>query len=89
MDIEITNELKTIALLSGFVRELSEGKKPYEELNYEYAERIVKLFSQPVVSGQSEQLHLCPVCNEKAGKSYLLSKLPTICQKCDHAWNRA
>lgn len=48
-----------------------------------------KLLAIPAVVGRSEQLHLCPVCNEKAGKTYLLSKLPTICQKCDHAWNRA
>jgi hypothetical protein len=50
---------------------------------------VVKNLRIADVSGRSEQLHLCPVCNEMAGKSYLLSKLPTICQKCDHAWNRA
>lgn len=66
------------------------------ELEYSGAEIDTKHFleqyvalRQPAVSGRSEQLHLCPVCDEKAGKSYLLSKLPTICQKCDHAWNRA
>lgn len=57
------------------------------------ARKIVATYNvtlrQPAVSGRSEQLHLCPVCDEKAGKSYLLSKLPTICQKCDHAWNMA
>lgn len=54
-----------------------------------FLETVEEALRQPPVSGRSEQLHLCPVCNEKAGKSYLLSKLPTICQKCDHAWNRA
>lgn len=58
--------------------------KRFRELESE-----VNKLSLGAVSGRSEQLHLCPVCNEKAGKSYLLSKLPTICQKCDHAWNRA
>ena len=50
------------------------------------AQQVLDLFA---VVGQSEQLHLCPVCGETSGKSYLLSRLPTICQKCDHAWNRA
>ncbi len=42
-----------------------------------------------VGKGVSVGFYLCPVCKQNAGKSYLLSKLPTICQKCDHAWNRA
>lgn len=53
------------------------------------AKKILKALLAHNNAGQSEQLHLCPVCNEIAGKSYLLSRLPTICRKCDHAWNRA
>ena len=69
--------------------------EPPTDLNWAI-DRIDLLISElnpelrkPAVSWRSEQLYLCPVCNEKTGKSYLLSKLPTICQKCDHAWNRA
>lgn len=60
-----------------------------ENFANDYHKSEVLKLNKANVSGRSEQLHLCPVCNEMAGKSYLLSKLPTICQKCDHAWNRA
>ena len=33
-------------------------------------------------------LHECPICKQKAGKTYLAARLPTICQKCDHIWLR-
>ena len=26
-------------------------------------------------------LHECPICKQKAGKTYLAARLPTICQK--------
>lgn len=38
---------------------------------------------------KSANLHECPICNKKAGKTYLTKKLTTICQECDHAWDRA
>lgn len=41
-------EMKTILILSGYTREISEGAD-YEETTYKTAETIVKLFSLPVV----------------------------------------
>ena len=37
-------------------------------------------------SEREEEYKICPQCNKKTGKTYLLSRLPTICQNCDHAW---
>ena len=45
MEIEFDDEMKVIAILSGYVRELTEGK-PYEETTYKIAKQIVKLFKQ-------------------------------------------
>jgi phage major head subunit gpT-like protein len=55
MKIELDNETKVIAILSGYVRELKEGKD-YLETTYKTAETVVKICSIPDVSGRSEQL---------------------------------
>lgn len=47
--MEINNEIKVIALLSGYMREVSEGAE-FEKTTYKIAEQIVKLFAIPVVS---------------------------------------
>jgi len=46
-------EMKTIMLLSGYVRELSEGAD-YETTTYKLAETLVKVFSISHVSQQRE-----------------------------------
>lgn len=48
-------EMKTILLLSGYVRELSEGAD-YETTTYKLAETLVKVFSISHVSQRSELL---------------------------------
>lgn len=48
-------EMKVILLLSGYARQLKEGKD-FENTTYKTAESIVKLFSIPVVGVRSEQL---------------------------------
>lgn len=48
-------EMKTIMLLSGYVRELKEGKD-YEETTYKLAETIAELFSMSHVSQKRELL---------------------------------
>lgn len=48
-------EMKTILLLSGYVRELGEGKD-YETTTYKLAETLVKVFSIHHVSQQRELL---------------------------------
>jgi len=48
-------EMKTIILLSGYVRELGEGKD-YETTTYKLAETLVKVFSIHRVSQQRELL---------------------------------
>ena len=48
-------EMKTIILLSGYVRELGEGKD-YETTTYKLAEKLVKVFSIHHVSQQRELL---------------------------------
>ena len=48
-------EMKTIMLLSGYVRELSEGAD-YETTTYKLAETLVKVFSISHVSQQRELL---------------------------------
>lgn len=48
-------EMKTIMLLSGYVRELSEGAD-YETTTYKLAETLVKVFSISYVSQQRELL---------------------------------
>lgn len=48
-------EMKTILLLSGYVRELGEGKD-YETTTYKLAETLVKVFSIHNVSNQRELL---------------------------------
>lgn len=54
--MEINNEIKVIALLSGYMREVSEGAS-FEETTYKTAEEIVKLFAIPVVTASC-----CPKC---------------------------
>jgi len=56
-------EMKTIILLSGYVRELGEGKD-YETTTYKLAETLVKVFSIHHVSQQSELL-FCGGCGNK------------------------
>ena len=46
-------EMIVILLLSGYARELGEGKD-YESITYKLAERIVKLFSKPDVVDSHE-----------------------------------
>jgi len=46
-------EMKTIILLSGYVRELGEGKD-YETTTYKLAEKLVKVFSIHHVSQRSK-----------------------------------
>ena len=48
-------KMKTIILLSGYVRELGEGKD-YETTTYKLAETLVKVFSIHHVSQQRELL---------------------------------
>jgi hypothetical protein len=49
-------EMKVILLLSGYARELGEGKD-FETTTYKTAEEIVKLFSIPDVVWRSEQFN--------------------------------
>lgn len=58
-------EMKTIILLSGYVRELGNGKD-YETTTYKLAETLVKVFSIHRVSQQRELLLLA----WKASASY-------------------
>jgi len=48
-------EMKTIMLLSGYVRELNEGND-YEQTTYKLAETLVKVFSIHYVSQHRELL---------------------------------
>jgi hypothetical protein len=48
-------EMKTILLLSGYARELGDGKD-FEETTYKIAETLVKIFSKHHVSQQRELL---------------------------------
>lgn len=52
----------------------------------EAIDTVVSVLEKPLPKGI--RLHECPVCKQKAGKTYLASRLPTICQNCDHIWLR-
>lgn len=49
-------EMKVILLLSGYIREVSNGAS-FEETTYKTAEQIVKLFAIPVITDSC-----CPKC---------------------------
>ncbi len=66
-------EMKTILLLSGYVRELGEGKD-YETTTYKLAETLVKVFSIHHVSQHREQLIGLLTKLENGGGSAFIDK---------------
>lgn len=47
------------------------------------------LLNKPhVIKSLPSELHECPICKQKTGKTYIIARLPTICQNCDHVWLR-
>jgi len=66
-------EMKTILLLSGYVRELGEGKD-YETTTYKLAETLVKVFSIHHVSQQRELLIGLLAKLENGGGSAFIDK---------------
>lgn len=66
-------EMKTIILLSGYVRELGEGKD-YETTTYKLAETLVKVFSIHHVSQQRELLIGLLTKLENGGGSAFIDK---------------
>jgi hypothetical protein len=80
--IYIRNWVRTNGEMSEDGKSITYNCKKLEEV-------IAEALRSQGIYHKSEPLNMCPKCNEKAGKTYLLSKLPTICQNCDHAWNKA
>lgn len=67
-------EMKTILLLSGYARELGEGKD-FETTTYETAKQIVKLFSIPDV--------IVPLCDHNWVDARNISvQSGKVCVKC-------
>lgn len=66
-------EMKTIILLSGYIRELGEGKD-YETTTYKLAETLVKVFSKHHVNQQREVLIGLLTKLENSGGSTFIDK---------------
>lgn len=81
--MKLTNEEKIILLLGGFARELEEGSKTYEELNYEYAHRILKICDKASVSEESKNLS-CPFCTSNDLFEFELKH--GKCRSCQNQW---
>ena len=57
-----------------------------DDLLNDLSTELASLQGEQEQSEREEEYKMCPQCNKKTGKTYLLSRLPTICQNCDHAW---
>lgn len=80
-------EMKTIMLLSGYVRELSEGAD-YETTTYKLAKTLVKVFSQshvsrifPVIKETALRCKIIFPTNENEEKMFEEGMEPKKCQK--------
>ena len=71
-------EMKVILLLSGYARELGEGKD-FETTTYKTAKQIVKLFAIPDVVR-------CTGCNSANTKA-IVGKVTYVCNDCNKVFS--
>lgn len=71
MNFKINNEIKVVALLSGFTRELNEGAD-YLETNYKYTDSILKVFN---ISNIVKRINKRLLISSLFGLAYMLFDL--------------